>query len=575
MRFEVTAALLSLGLSFSPVLAVDALVRQTSFTYQVEATGFTGRPMTVLFGNMGTPSTGMLGMASDGTTLWNTKRYLGVSSLITHTLGASSSQSITLTRTLADLAYSNNRLYGIVDQPGRLEVVTVGSDGVLTTVLNQVAATPTAGSWRFAGDARGDMLAAYFSPTSSTQPQNLYRIQPSTGTVVSSLPLSSPGSQNLPLASNLVLRNHSETLTTISMKGSRIEQADFSFPALSPQGVFVGQQSGGLLPLAQEYFSDEVDYPLSSVIADLQLQSSQGASQKLYRRPVLLDFRVDSVLANAVVPDGTTLTDVFIPGPVVTQIAGPMSIPLVQAPAAPGELSERSLGSASALINLGTIARGVYTFTINQTVVATHHTSSSSSVQPFTYLNQGSRVVSFGYDPVSLNLIGNGDLGLGSLGWETPKLPRVTGAQFGTFDSGHRVMSFTSLPLVSSAPSIPAATSQILELALHSGAMNLALTARVTAEPYVLSAYLNELLVASYVVTSTDYQTLNFLVDVPELYGDENVNLTLYGVSEVTTSLSRPGSLFIQQLSLTAIPEPRIACLLLVPYFLLRSRRLV
>ncbi len=200
-------------------------------------------------------------------------------------------------------------------------------------------------------------------------------------------------------------------------------QAQYSYPS----GTFQTQVGEpGIYP-AVSIVSDEFtyNYPASDpAYTNLGLVTSGGRSSgpffPSYDRLIraLPSFTVQMLLDNGVVPDGTTLSNVGVASgqQLLIQQAGPSPLQISETPAAPGNFSERNVSSDTISLSPGA-QRAVYAFAPVPNALVADYTYGATTDMGRTISYQPG-YFQFAYDPISSNLVGNGDFSLGNAGWE-------------------------------------------------------------------------------------------------------------------------------------------------------------
>jgi hypothetical protein len=155
------------------------------------------------------------------------------------------------------------------------------------------------------------------------------------------------------------------------------------------------------------------------------------------------------------------------------------------------------------------------------------------------------------YDPVSSNLVGNGDLTLGTAGWEANPFASDPFAY-----SNHSVQLTPGSGLqLRPVAANPYELRQFLQIPTPDDAMVLAFTYGLTqASTANLSVYLAGELVAS--ITPTDFSAHTFQTTItdPALENLDNAELRFQDTGI--------GTLYLSNFSLTAVPEPASAGLI-------------
>jgi hypothetical protein len=508
----------------------------------LEAQGFRG-PISLPFAQqIPSPFNGLVAGASAS----NSRLYSisnGSSPTSTSTLAIEDAQTgfflsgVTLSTRLSDIAFTNGQLYGIEANTGSIQIVSVSDTGVIQPVATQ-AATTTNVVWRLSGAVNGDSLFAMAVPGfgSFGSPGPAYTIDPVSSSVTPFTFTKPAGSQ----AQDSVINLAGNTVTVIGLS----TQSTYSYPG----GVF----QGNLPPLSQ-YFSttssDEFTYnygPSQPAFADLGLTGNTNFGHDgLFRLPA--SFVATPLLSNGIAPDGVTLSNVSIaPGvQALTQVSGPATANVAEVPQAPGAFSFRSLGMDT--ISLPGV-RGTYQFAISANALVGDYTQGTTIIQGRGISNVANPpIITVAVDPVSSNLVGNGDFSLGSAGWESGAAN--TGST--PFYSNFNVRFSTQGVELSTSPGVFYAVRQFLELPTASVPMELSFTYSVnpafgtTSE---LQAYLGGELVGDVTATASP-QTFQTVITDPSLENLVNAELRFEGIGGSTIA-------YIDNISLTPIPEP-------------------
>jgi hypothetical protein len=292
-----------------------------------------------------------------------------------------------------------------------------------------------------------------------------------------------------------------------------------------------------------------------------------GGTDGLYRLPQVVSATQTASVFNGIAPDGVTVSN-MLGNLSINQLSGPtaMSVSVQNAPA--GTFSARSLGQATISLNLATAQRGLYETSMNENVVGDYSYGSTVDVgRPITSIDNNEGFAGFGYDPVSSNIVGNGDASLGATGWEfrlgdnggweseqldpTPNGFRL----FPAFSQSVSIRQFLQLP-TADAPMILAFTGQ-----LDSGGNPASVEVQVD---------LNGEVVDDVFVNSASPQTFSTEITDPTLQNLNNAVLMFY-LPDRDNDLAE---IDLDNISLTAVPEPACSAsaLLLGGIFFTRPR---
>jgi hypothetical protein len=259
-------------------------------------------------------------------------------------------------------------------------------------------------------------------------------------------------------------------------------------------------------------------------------------------------FSIPVDLENFATPDGTTLDQVVATALVPTQTQGSTPIVTTADLEPTGDLSTRRIATATFTIPAGaTTVRGIHSLSVSATVQARYTTPSGQETRSVDIVDPLSVV--FAVDPVSDNYVGNGDFSLGGAGWSTG-LPGWIPAN---------VVSQHIL-------------SQYLELGTPDSAMRFAFDYSCTANTVSnLVVRLNGITIASIPGISNSSAALHFSVDLtdPALRNLVNPLLEFDGSRVGANS----GTIYVDNISLTAIPEPTSLLSLCALPLLRRCRR--
>jgi hypothetical protein len=556
--------------------AVDA-VYVPSYSYysfqggQLEVQGFSGRfdlPLTIqpsksLFPFIFGAVAGSAANSSNLFTLINDRQNSSDNSVLVTSdaqTGALIGQ-IQLGARFSDIAYTNGQLYGVLSTSSSLAIDSISNSGSLQPVLN--ASEPAFnGSWLLSGVVAGNQLIATENPATPSISTNV------AGFVVKPSAPSNPSQINVyssfgatPFIST-VFSADGHTITTV---GSSSYQEATSLPS---------DTDAGPRPLSMEFgasssrlVSDEFSYPYASsnsAYVTLGTSFDLNGTDGLYRLPQQL-YSIETVqLSNGVAPDGASLSNVT-GSHFEQQTGGPSPVTITEQDAPPGSFSQRTLGVVTMSINLANAQRGLYTFALNPTITANY--SYNATVDENRAIPYPSHFAGeFGYDPVSSNIVGNGDASMGPVGWEE---------RFG--DTGEWYSEIESVGpkgfLIPSAVLESSGLRQLLQLPTPNQPMTLSFQAQLdvgSSSPVELQVDLNGERVDDVYVSSASAQTYSVEITDPALQNISNAALAF----DLPYQPQASSPVDVDNISLTAVPEPVGAVSLpgLVSWLLCRRR---
>lgn len=469
--------------------------------------------------------------------------------------------TVSLDTQLSDIAYTNGQLYGISNKSNALQIDTVDPSGTTHSVLNQAVASSNA-TWRLSGVAGGSGLLAARGSFSSTDVPG-FVINPSS-LAVSSITLA--GTKNSQLV-DTVINAPGNVATSV---GIGALQTATAYPAGGSLGAVPSNAQYGT-SFGSNAVSDEFNYTYSPALpAAVQINWNanvspiQGLTDGLTRTAQVVTVSGPVQVTNHVAPDATTLSNVAATTH-VQEFFGSASFTSSVQDAAPGDFSDRTIGQASATLDLATGGRGLYAITSSTSMTADYAHDSTVDTGRTVQTPSATAVTQFAYEPVSDNLVGNGDAAMNGAGWQ--------GTLNGTFIS-EAVMSDPSNHrfYVAAFASQAGAMRQTLQLPTPNSPMQLSFTYGLQSLPAhsdELQVFLNSVLVADVTPTSTTTQTFQTTIDNPALENLANPVLLIQG-----TSTSQLGDLiYVGNISLTSVPEPMVGLILPVLCMLCSQRR--
>jgi len=475
--------------------------------------------------------------------------------------------TVALNARFSDIAYTNGQLYGIGSSSTSLQVSTIAANGATQVVLNQTM-PGSGGTWRLSGAADGSaLLAARAFFSSSNVPG--FVVNP-TSLAVSQITLS--GTASTQLDDNVI----NQPANAVASIGGT-QQVLTAFPGGGALGNVPGNARYGTAFISNTV-SDEFKYNYSPSMAavmqttwNLTASPLVGTTDGLTRQPQVVTVSGPISISNYVTPDGTTLSNVAVTNQ-IAQYMGPQfgHTPFVTSaqnvPAS--DLSNRNVGQGSASLDLSKAERGLYD--VHLTSSATADYSYASTVDSNRFVQTGTLgSIEFAYDPISNNLVGNGDAYLNGAGWQGMS-GSLSSFQSQWVNSDPTNHCFVLIPQAS----YPSSMRQFLQQTTPDGPMSLSFTYDLRTLPTggtdEIQAFLNGVLVADLMPSNSSLQTFQTEIDDPTLENASSVVLMFR-----TTSTAASGNFIdIGNISLTSIPEPTTGLLMMIPAaFMLRRRR--
>jgi hypothetical protein len=467
--------------------------------------------------------------------------------------------SIALNGSVSDIAYTNGQLYGLQVNSASIQIVSVSNTGTITPLVAQTATTPSGVTWRLSGAVNGDSLLATALPT-FTGPTSGYVIDPASSQVSPFTFSPAPAAGGINCETILNVAGNAVTLNDVGTQ----YQYDY------PSGA-----NGVQIPTSAQYpfgiVSDEFTYnygPTNPAYVNLNYSPSIPSSyDNLLRTPP--SFTIQTTMYNGAAPDGTTISNVAVASgqQLWTQQSGPSTLQINETASAPGSFSNRVV--ATDTISLSGAQRGIYSYAVTPNVLTGDYTYGNTTDLARVVSNQ-SATFQFAYDPVSSNLVGNGDLSLGTAGWECDPYWSEPGTTTFIQEVALRNEEMVLEPSSSSAYAV----RQLLQLPTSGSSMLLsfdynALVARSPASLYNVDVqiYLNSTLLGELDTDSTTIQDYQTVIGDPSLQNLSGAYLTF------VASGTGANGVELGDISLTAVPEPNTLGLFLVGLALAHRRR--
>jgi hypothetical protein len=343
-------------------------------------------------------------------------------------------------------------------------------------------------------------------------------------------------------------------------------EQQIALPSGTTRGVLTNGASYGVSGVqSQPLFSDEFNYawdPSKNGVQTTGISTTTPTMfNKLYRTPFVWQGSATATLSNGIAPDGTTITNVVAANPFRT--SGPVAMQASVTPSAAGTFSARTIGTGSFSVDLNGSPRGLYTIDTHMPLTGTYAhggvTEDGRTIDNLRYSSQG-----FAYDPISSNIIGNGDFELSNYGWDDVTNPNFVTSPFVIQDG----LTTNHVSWITGSETI----RQILEMPTANSAMMLSFDYRLDPFPggtFALDVMLAGKAVAHVDMTtpSTTFSHYSVLLTDPTL---ENLS-----GAELRVQMTENGSAwaYLDNFSLTAAPEPGTGMLMAIPALGLLRRR--
>jgi hypothetical protein len=491
--------------------------------------------------------------ANNGTlfTLLNDPIPSDNSILITNPLSGAPTAQI-LNGRLDDIAYSNGQLYGVVHSNNQLQIDSIATNGAMQTTLSQSTSNDS-NNWRLSGVVNGNALLAVRADSSSSTQGNVINLS-TLGVSLITVPAG-------PFFSDTVINSMGSALTSISPFGQNVA----SFPGGVAQGTRSSSTQYGS-SFGSRAVSDEFTYNYSPSLP-AAVQNSWNASvpilagtvDGLTRLPQVVTIGGPIVISNYITPDGTTVSNVSAINSITQGFSGgsqatPFSISVQNSPT--GDLSDRTIGQATATLNLATAHRGIYQLSIASAITGDYSYGSTVDHGRAIQASNVGAVANIAYDPISSNLVGNGDASLGPAGWEGSEVGTGFISELVSPDPSNK--SF----LVEPQPNFPAAIRQTLQLPTPNTPMLLSFSYFLFPTGVSglddIQVSLNGIQLGDVTTSSNSVQTFQTLVSNPLLENLNNASLMFNTETNLNASYVEIGNI-----SLTGVPEPASGGLLI------------
>jgi hypothetical protein len=449
--------------------------------------------------------------------------------------------SLTINTPLSDIAYTNGQLYGLQVNSTSIQVDAISNSGALTPVVTQSASTPSGTTWRLSGAVNGDSLLATALPT-FTAPTVAYSIDPAAAQVSPFAYGAGPAGSSINVDTVMNLAGNVVTLDAVG------PQSQYSYPSgtfqdqVSPPGIYPGGIS-----------SDEFtyNYPASDpAYVGFQISSvTSNGYDNLFRSLPNISFQTQ--LENGIAPDGTTLSSVTVAAgqQIISQQGGPSPLQITETDAAPGTFSYRTVATDTISLNPGA-AQGIYSYGITPNALTANYTyGNTTDVNRLISYEAGP--FTFAYDPISSNIVGNGEFSLGTAGWEADTNYSFNPNEF----LNESVDIYNDQAILSPTSSSPYALRQFLQLPTAGSPMVLSfdydLLGNSPGPGLTLDAYLGSTLVGTFAADTAGTEFYQTTITNPALENLNGTYLTFVANSPVSEDV-----IGLTDISLTAVPEP-------------------
>jgi hypothetical protein len=463
---------------------------------------------------------------------------------------------------LSDIAYTNGQLYGSVDNTNTLQVDSIAANGSTQPIFTQ-AETTNRNPWRLSGAVGGNSLLASQTTATATPTSAVgYVINPST---LQSSQISIPTGSGY-LIDTVISSAGTAFTSIIDSVAEPSPQNVASFPAgiaQGPRSASTQYRNGSGLASISDEFSYTYSPSMAAVTQTVWNASADmvGAFDGLVRQPQVVSISGPVLISNTIAPDGTTVGNVNVVNAMTQTIPPYQGIPRqygttlftasVQNSSGQSFSAGTVVGQVTATMNLATAQRGIYYVNAGSTMSGDYSYGKTLDQGRPIQSSSSSANYSFAYDPISSNLVGNGDTSLGTAGWETEiggvwqigDLYAPTPGNFG----------------LSLMPNAPQAMRQTLQETTPDSAMLLSFTYHIgysflsDAPTDDLQIFLNGEQVGEVEVSAdADLHTFQALITDPDLQNLSDASLMF----SASTNGSDLNILDLTSISLTAVPEP-------------------
>lgn len=526
---------------------------------RIEVQGFSGRidlPITI----QGPAETSanytdtVSGVTSNGSVLYTllTPETGGLPSVITEADAHSGAYlgTIQLPGQFSGIAYTNGQLYGVQSLGGTgetqpFQIVGISSTGATQPIATQSTTAFGPTTWHLSGSVTGDSL--FVTPSYNYGTTSGYVFTPTT-------PQSAPAIFALPEepVDGAVIHAGGAAVTLIENSAN---ETDYTYPSGAVIGPRAEDTNYGS-SLEAGAVSDEFSYTYASnqpgvVSLGTTFNATPEPINGLYRLPQVVNETATVTLQNGVAPDGTTISNV-VASKLLGQTSGlaPLPMTIQETDALAGPFSARQLAQASISINLANASRGIYTIGTNSNVTGDYTIGGVTQTERAISVQGSSQ--GFAYDPVSSNLVGNGDGSLQSYGWQSV-IDGETINQF-AFPSSLGFFEFAET-------NYPEALQQILQVPTSNGPMLLSFDYALEAfDPGDLSVTLNGVDLGNLVVSSSTPNLYQTVITDPALEGVSGAELS-FNATDPAGSADGVSYIELGSISLTAVPVPEPAAI--------------
>jgi hypothetical protein len=363
---------------------------------------------------------------------------------------------------LSDITVLDGNIYASWASGGTVKIRKIESDGTLTDVFSQQNpgdVSPNRPLIAANNETASVILALRSSSSIPSYPNSYCVVDPLTWTVSNQV---TEPSFSAPF--NIVMSNNSQYLIEdtypyyVSQYQSVLSIPDFGVVGSLNYPYTYGSTSVPMSSSTNRYTSDEFffDYdsnlPAVAVLANSNHTGADLTGKKLFRQGQIA-WQSDSGISNFAVPDGTLIDTVGLNNFSWLQSAGtPVQITTTLEPV--GDLSLRKLMHNEFALDVDTAQRGIYDLTAQVDLRGIYYVGGEQSERSINVNN--TLRYAFAVDPVSDNLVGNGDFTLSTYGWNDA----------GLVVSDSEVVSRPDVLWMTPYSSSPDEVTQLLELPL-------------------------------------------------------------------------------------------------------------